>query len=77
VAPETVPAGERCAGGGHYWPPPPVRTASIRRLRQALVDELGAVCHLCGALPGRMVDHDHESGLVRGGLPDCVTSAAG
>jgi hypothetical protein len=66
VDPQTVAAGERCAGGGHYWPPTPARTASIRRLRQALVDELGAVCHLCGALPGRMVDHDYESGLVRG-----------
>ncbi|MFF7130478.1 endonuclease domain-containing protein [Streptomyces sp. NPDC008240] len=48
------------------WPPRPARTASIRRLRAALVDALGPDCHLCGLYPGAMVDHDHQTGQVRG-----------
>ncbi|MFF2206349.1 endonuclease domain-containing protein [Streptomyces sp. NPDC058145] len=50
----------------HLWPPRPARTASIRRLRAALVDALGADCHGCGLYPGAMVDHDHQTGQVRG-----------
>ncbi|MDX3165896.1 endonuclease domain-containing protein [Streptomyces scabiei] len=70
VDPGTVPRRERCVAGRyttmHSWPPPPARTASIRRLRAALVNTLGPDCHLCGHYAGAMVDHDHESGLVRG-----------
>ncbi|MEU6104149.1 endonuclease domain-containing protein [Streptomyces flaveolus] len=61
---------KRCTFGRyallHCWPPTPVRTASVRRMRAALVDALGPDCHLCGLYPGAMVDHDHETGLVRG-----------
>jgi hypothetical protein len=70
IDPGLVPKRERCAAGPHSllhcWPPPPARTASVRRMRAALVDALGPDCHLCGLYPGAMVDHDHESGLVRG-----------
>ncbi|MFF5303540.1 endonuclease domain-containing protein [Streptomyces sp. NPDC013161] len=31
-----------------------------------LVDVLGPDCHLCGALPGAMMDHDYSTGMVRG-----------
>jgi hypothetical protein len=70
VDPGTVDRPDRCQGGGyklrHLWPPRPARTASIRRLRAALIDALGADCHLCGLYPGAMVDHDHQTGRVRG-----------
>ncbi|GAA0924822.1 endonuclease domain-containing protein [Streptomyces thermoalcalitolerans] len=70
VDPDTVDLPNRCRGGRyelmHLWPPPPARTASIRRLRAALVDALGADCHGCGRYPGAMVDHDHQTGQVRG-----------
>ncbi|MET8291130.1 endonuclease domain-containing protein [Streptomyces sp. NPDC005132] len=70
VDPGTVDRPERCPGGAyelmHLWPPCPARTASVRRLRAALVDALGPDCHLCGLYPGAMVDHDHQTGRVRG-----------
>jgi hypothetical protein len=50
----------------HNWPPAPTKTASIRRLRSALVEALGPDCHRCGLYPGSMVDHDHVRGIVRG-----------
>ncbi|MFF4059229.1 endonuclease domain-containing protein [Streptomyces sp. NPDC001668] len=66
-----LPLAQRCLGGDytvfmHYWPPPPARTAHVRRLRAALTEALGPDCHLCGALPGAMVDHDYSTGMVRG-----------
>ncbi|QKV98320.1 hypothetical protein HUT19_42145 (plasmid) [Streptomyces sp. NA02950] len=68
--PGTIVRRDRCVAGHymtlHLWPPPPARTASIRRLRAALVDTIGSDCHLCGHYPGAAVDHDHETGLVRG-----------
>ncbi|MFH9014965.1 endonuclease domain-containing protein [Streptomyces sp. NPDC017943] len=70
VLPSAVPQEQRCQhsdyGVFHYWPPPPARTAVVRRLRAALVEALGEDCHLCGCLPGTMVDHDYATGLVRG-----------
>jgi hypothetical protein len=70
IDPGLVPKRERCLAGPyellHSWPPPPARTASVRRMRAALIDALGPDCHLCGLYPGAMVDHDHETGLVRG-----------
>jgi hypothetical protein len=70
VDPGTVDRSQRCLAGRyallHLWPPRPARTASIRRLRAALVDALGADCHLCGLYPGAMVDHHHQTGEVRG-----------
>jgi hypothetical protein len=70
VDPGTVDRRHRCIGGEyllrHMWPPRPARTAAIRRLRAALVDALGPDCHLCGLYPGAMVDHDHQTGQVRG-----------
>ncbi|MEW2079942.1 endonuclease domain-containing protein [Streptomyces sp. NPDC013433] len=70
VDPGLVSRRERCTAGRysllHSWPPPPARTASVRRMRAALVDALGPDCYLCGRYPGAMVDHDHETGLVRG-----------
>ncbi|MEV7157192.1 endonuclease domain-containing protein [Streptomyces misionensis] len=35
-------------------------------MRAVLVDALGPDCQLCGLYPGAVIDHDHESGLVRG-----------
>lgn len=65
-----LPRSLRCQGAAsyvpHYWPPPPAKTASVRRMRAALMEDLGAACHLCGQYPGSMVDHDHATGLVRG-----------
>ncbi|WP_333745595.1 endonuclease domain-containing protein [Streptomyces sp. IBSBF 2950] len=70
IDPATVARRDRCVAGQymtmHHWPPPPTRTASIRRLRAALVEALGPDCHLCGHYAGAAVDHDHETGLVRG-----------
>lgn len=67
---DSVPPERRCLGGKygvfHYWPPAPARTAVVRQFRAALIDDLGPDCHLCGALPGAMVDHDYSTGLVRG-----------
>ncbi|MGW7542603.1 endonuclease domain-containing protein [Streptomyces sp. NPDC054770] len=62
---------QRCQGQGsygvmHMWPPPPARTAPVRRMRAVLIEALGPDCHLCGALPGAMVDHDYSTGMVRG-----------
>ncbi|MEV5843691.1 endonuclease domain-containing protein [Streptomyces sp. NPDC051985] len=70
VPPGSVPPEQRCQhssyGVFHYWPPPPAKTVPVRRMRDALVEALGPDCHLCGALPGAMVDHDHSTGMVRG-----------
>ncbi len=70
VLPESVPPQQRCLhgryGAFHCWPPLPAKTPAIRRLRAALIADLGPDCHLCGALPGAMVDHDYSTGLVRG-----------
>jgi hypothetical protein len=70
VPPASVPPKQRCQyssyGVFHYWPPPPAKTAPVRRLRAALVEALGPDCHLCHALPGAMVDHDYATGFVRG-----------
>lgn len=80
VALADVPREQQCRQYGrcsalHYWPPPPARTAVVRRLRAALVGALGPDCHLCGRYAGAMVDHDHETGLVRGLLcPLCNRS---
>ncbi|MFF3896432.1 endonuclease domain-containing protein [Streptomyces sp. NPDC001812] len=72
VDPGMVERPDRCQGGAyelrHLWPPRLARTASVRRLRSALIDALGADCHLCGLYPGAMVDHDHQTGRVRGFL---------
>lgn len=70
VTPSTVPLEQRCQYGTygvfHFWPPPPAKTSVVRRLRTALIEALGEDCHLCGALPGAMVDHDYSTGMVRG-----------
>ncbi|WP_329254569.1 endonuclease domain-containing protein [Streptomyces canus] len=72
VPPASVSPEQRCLegtyGAFHYWPPPPARTAVVRRFRALLIDDLGPDCHLCGALPGAMVDHDYATGMVRGFL---------
>lgn len=61
---------QRCHGARHrtlhHWAPTPAKTATVRRFRAALVEALGPYCHLCTVHPGSMVDHDHETGLVRG-----------
>ncbi|MEH0609024.1 endonuclease domain-containing protein [Streptomyces scabiei] len=66
----SVPPLQQCQGRRHdtlhHWPPPPAKTASVRRLRAVLIDSLGPDCHLCGAVPGAMVDHDYSTGMVRG-----------
>ncbi|MFG2236070.1 endonuclease domain-containing protein [Streptomyces sp. NPDC048723] len=59
---------DRCPFGGASWPPPPARTRSIRILRETLIAAYGPDCQLCGLYPGEMVDHDHETGYVRGML---------
>ncbi|MEU8924655.1 endonuclease domain-containing protein [Kitasatospora sp. NPDC048545] len=80
VDPGSVTLAQRCpAAPGYLWPP--VRSSSaIGLLRSRLASELGHQCHLCGILPGSVVDHDHFDGLVRGllcgvcntGLESCL-----
>ncbi|WP_442810811.1 endonuclease domain-containing protein [Streptomyces sp. NBC_01232] len=66
--PAEVNRQDRCPFGGASWPPTPARTRSIRILREALIAAYGPDCQLCGLYPGEMVDHDHETGYVRGML---------
>ncbi|MEU6331977.1 endonuclease domain-containing protein [Streptomyces sp. NPDC047049] len=70
VDPGSIDRPRRCLAGRyalhHVWPPRPVSTASLRRLRAALVDAFGVDCQLCGLYPGAVVDHDHQTGRVRG-----------
>ncbi|MEW1569582.1 endonuclease domain-containing protein [Streptomyces sp. NPDC093509] len=75
VDPGIIDRSQRCIGGDHplihLWPPRPARAAAVRRLCAALVDALGTVCHLCGHYPVSMIDHDHQTGEVRGLLCAC------
>jgi hypothetical protein len=73
VDPLEVPPDRRCHAQYrtmHCWAPPPAKTLTVRRLRAALVEALGPYCRLCAVYPGSMVDHDHETGLVRGPLTE-------
>lgn len=47
-------------------PPGPFKNASRQRLYDALVERFGPVCVACGEIFGRVIDHDHFSGMVRG-----------
>jgi len=63
-----VPLEQRCDRAANRWPPP-IGGAVGRRseLRQRLVEKLGTRCATCPEW-GRVIDHDHLTGLVRGYL---------
>lgn len=65
-APELVRFRQRCQP---YYDWPPVHTVDtpLGRVRAALITAFGRQCQTCGA-SGRVVDHDHFTGMVRGWL---------
>lgn len=46
--------------------PKSFKKLSRQRLYDALVENFGPLCAACGETYGRVIDHDHMSGLVRG-----------
>lgn len=46
--------------------PTPFKNASRRRLYEVLSAKFGPMCMACGEIYGRVIDHDHMSGMVRG-----------
>ncbi len=80
VDPGSVPLSQRCPVAPAYLWPPVTSTTPIGLLRSRLASRLGPRCHLCGILPGSVVDHDHFDGVVRGllcgvcntGLESCL-----
>jgi hypothetical protein len=63
----TVPTTQRCAHALTRWPPVLEGTGARARLRRLVVEALGSRCATCPDW-GRLVDHDHLTGLVRGYL---------
>lgn len=64
--PATVPPGMRCPIGLLDWPTFIDQATTLGRVRAVLVETLGSVCHACGRHFATCVDHDHETGMVRG-----------
>jgi Recombination endonuclease VII len=63
----TVPSAQRCYRAATRWPPALDGTSARARLRRLVVEALGPRCATCPDW-GRLVDHDHLTGLVRGYL---------
>ena len=63
----TVPAAQRCGYASTRWPPQLDGSGARARLRRLVVEALGPRCATCPDW-GRLVDHDHLTGLVRGYL---------
>lgn len=63
---------ERCPIAREHWPGYVGGGDSLANLRRVLIDSLGPLCTLCRARYPVVIDHDHETGLVRGYLcRDC------
>lgn len=63
-----VPSRERCPPAAEHWPG---YTGTAHRdvnaqTRRLLVRQLGPMCHSCGLRRACRIDHDHDTGLVRG-----------
>jgi hypothetical protein len=65
LTPAAVEPWQRCPGATRAWPPYAGSTTPVGRVRARLIEIFGPDCILCGDI-GRYVDHDHDSGLVRG-----------
>jgi hypothetical protein len=63
--PAAIAPSLRCSVPLLRWPPYAGSATPIARIRARLIEVLGPDCALCGD-PGQHVDHDHDSGLVRG-----------
>lgn len=66
--PAEIPDNLRCPLDRSFWPGHIGGTSPIARVREQLVRELGGRCAICQQAYPVVVDHDHESGLVRGYL---------
>ncbi len=73
VNPALVRPTERCPIDREHWPGY-IGGGRLADLRRTLMDSLGPYCTLCQARYPVIIDHDHETGLVRGYLcRDCNT----
>jgi hypothetical protein len=70
LSPADVAPRLRCPASPRLWPRYAGATTPIARLRAQLIAEFGPACFTCGEAAD-CVDHDHETGYVRGWL--CVT----
>lgn len=70
--PAMVAPRRRCPADREWWPGYLGGSGPLTDVRRALVSALGPTCSLCRASYPFALDHDHESGLVRGYLcRDC------
>ncbi|MFD1145630.1 endonuclease domain-containing protein [Saccharothrix hoggarensis] len=68
VPPNDVPPGSRCVypSGRSDWPPYVDNRTALGRIRRTLIDLSAGRCQACGLRIGVAVDHDHDTGRVRG-----------
>ena len=68
-----TPRNRRCNRESPLWPGSLVAKKGRRlTIRQTLVDTYGLMCQACGVWPATDIDHDHDTGRVRGYLcRDC------
>lgn len=63
-----IPRQERCPLAAEHWPG---YTGTGQRdphaqTRRILVRQLGPMCHSCGLRRACIIDHDHDTGMIRG-----------
>lgn len=74
IDPASVPTTHRCPLDREHWPGYIGGTSVVAEVRRALVEALGPACSLCHERFPFAIDHDHDTGLVRGYLcRDCNT----
>ncbi|MBF6328476.1 hypothetical protein IU452_08080 [Nocardia transvalensis] len=66
--PGDVPWVQRCstAESRVWWPEHKDPSGPIGQLFRQLSNEFGRTCHACRYAPAMVVDHDHQTGFVRG-----------